>query len=809
MKATLFTALLLPGLLCAADDSSSVHQAEQLLRKGETLQAFQVLSALSSNPVHSRSQEYAFWMGRVLLELKRPREASSYLRMVSPQHPLFPYAARGLLYCAQLCPELDMMAIARELSQCKDEQVASLALACLVEQQLRYSSVSDLTDFDRLRTKAEQTPELLPLVKLLGIHVLRHEGNFNEGIERARALENDPSLSATMRQRVRLALAELYYDKEKNNPQSENEIPGAEEIEEDVGKGEETLLQFISANADSPLLEEAFRRLHAHGSIEKSEYTREKLRDWIEDTSHPHRAALAILAMMRLLHAQGRDTSSLANLAAAELPGEPSTRTILQEHIRYLLSLGNVRQTLPYHALLNSLDGGKHDDAQDLFLKAQSTELGNSYAAEIFLLSATVADETLRTPALVNALICATNAGNSQLCEQILNTPMEQHSRRAVLLAHARLLPPSQKERALRELHEVLNLQASPGQRTDVMLTEIDLTMKDDPTDAIKKLLSCTKEQRAKWTDEQELRYTALVELAADLLPDGQADADSLLRRLYEEASSLTRKEAIALHLADRLSMHGKHALARDILIELSLLQAPGENKAASLLFAGQECERCGTLPSLQHAARLFADCVRQDSSLSAVATIEQAGVLSRINRIGEAFSLLSDLNVSNLSAEEQAAYYCVLADSLSYSSEKDALPRAISVCEKIFSIPHLPHVWLMRARLQHAALCTRDSRNETALQDYLDVMNDGNHSDGTSDETCRFMYYYAGAGAVYRLLQMERYSEAADLAEKVSRWAAAAVPNNPSDKRREDAFMRWARVIRQVHYLPADLTAS
>lgn len=807
MKATRITALLLSGFLCAAY-GDTVYEAEQLLRKGEPLQALRVLS--TSEPASAQSPEYAFWMGRILLELKRPREASVYLRTVSPQHALFPYAARGLLYCAQLCPELDMAAIAGELSQCKDEQVASLALACLVEQQLRYSSVSDLTDFDRLRAKAEQDPELQPLVKLLGIHALRHEGNFNEGIERARVLENDSTLSATMRQRVRLALAELYYDKEETNPQPENEIPGAEETEEDVGKGEETLLQFISANADSPLLEEAFRRLHAHGSIEKSEYTREKLQEWMEDTSHPHRAALAILAMMRLHHAQGRDTSSLANLAAAELPGEPATRAILQEHIRYLLAHGDVSQTLPYHALLNSLNGGEHDDARELFLKAQSTELGDSYAAETFLRSAETADESLRTPALVNALICAMNAGNSQLCEQLLNTPMEQRSRRAVLLAHAQLLPPSQRERALRELQEVLNLQASDEQRTDVMLTEMGLTMKDDPSAAIKKLLRCTKEERAKWTDEQELHYAALVELAADLLPDGeQADADSLLRRLYEEASTPARKEAIALHLADRLSLHGKHALARDILLELSLLQPPGEKKATSLLYAGRECERCGTLPSLQHASRLFADCVRQDSSLSAVATIERASVLSRINRMGEAFSLLAGLDVAHLPAEQQAAYYSVLVDSLSYSSEKDALTRAISACENIFSIPQLPHVWLTRARLQHAALCTRASRNDTALQDYLDVMNDENHAGGTASETCRFMYYYAGAGAVYRLLQMENYSEAADLAEKVSRWAAAAVPNQPSDKRREDAFMRWARVIRQIHYLPADLTAS
>lgn len=790
-----------------AADESAEHRAEQLLREGDALQALHVLSEETLDK--TTTPERAFWMGRILLELKRPRAAANYLRQVPKQHKLFPFAARGLLYCAQICPELDLTTIASELSQSRDEQIATLAFACLVEQQLRYSSTTDLSDYEQLREKAKQMPELQPLVKLLSVHALRHEGNYSEGIERARLLENDPELSLIMRQRVRLALAELYYDKEKATPQTEDNSDGAEMEEEDIGKGEETLLQFITANADSALLDEAFRRLHEHGSVEESEYTREKLREWMEDTTHPDRAALAILAMMRRNHALGIDTSSLANLAAAELPGNPTTRLILQEHIRYLLANGLTQQTLPYHALLSSITDHEEEDARVLFLKAHSTEQGPAYAAETFLLAADEADEALLTPSIVNALICAMVAKDTELSEQILSGSTDRPTRCALMLAHARLLPPEQKERALAELKEVLTLSPTDEQSTDVLLTEVGLTIRDDPDAALARLLSYGREQRAKWTDEQELHYAALVEKAADLSSEAEGNrAEIFLKRIYKETASLKRKEAIALHLADRHAQQGEHALARDILLDLSRHQTPGEDKAATLLYAGRECERCGTLPSLEHAVRLFADCVRQDSSLSAVASIEQASVLARINRMDEAFVLLSGLDATNLPADQQASYYSVLADSLSYTTTAEALQHAIETCERIFTIPELPHVWLMRARLQHAALCTRAARDEVALQDYLSVMNDEKHAEGAADPTCRFMYYYAGAGAVYKLLQMEKHEQAADLAEKVSNWASSVSSPETSDIQRAAAFERWARSIRQMHYLPAQLSS-
>ncbi|MBQ8900287.1 MAG: hypothetical protein IJY72_04975, partial [Akkermansia sp.] len=201
-----------------------------------------------------------------------------------------------------------------------------------------------------------------------------------------------------MKQRARLALAEVYYDKaalaKAMAAASPNGELDDEEMEDDEGKGEETLLLFISANPESPLLDEAFRRLNAHGAFSGSEYAYRKLVDWSSELSKPHRAALA-MAVLQQLQLQRKDyneqDSTLANTAANQLPYDPVSQLIIGEQVRRLIQKGDIAQASLY---LNMME---HDatDPRHLFYKACCSPHNNSQTAEMFLKSAEIASSDL------------------------------------------------------------------------------------------------------------------------------------------------------------------------------------------------------------------------------------------------------------------------------------------------------------------------------------------------------------------------------------------------------------------------------
>lgn len=787
-------ALSLPRAV-AAEESALPATAEQALREGRPAEALRLLQepGCSLPPA-----EAAYWRGQALIRLGRTEDAAEAFYRVPTDHPLYPYAARGILYCARVSPRIHFVEVCAPLTVSADDETAQMALALLAEYQLRYTKQGDPSALVQLQRLAEEKPEYAPLVKLLGIHTYRRDGDFAGGIEYARALEQDASLTPLMRQRVRLALAELYYDKEKATP-------AAAADNEDEGKGEETLMQFITANPDSPLLEEAFRRLQQHRAIAESEYTREKLQEWGEDSIHPRRAALA-LYYLHSAQLSPAYSAATANRAAASLPGEPTTRSILLEHVRRLLEQRRSDDAQRYLALLVSLPGAA-ELPYTLFLQAQSLEHAPREAMQLYLRCAESADSTLYTPAMVNALICAMRSGDEESAEALLQAPVGERTSRALLLAHAGLILQRDPERARRELAQVRQMHPSPAQAIDVMLDEALL---DLPTRADQKipeaLLACTAEQRRAWSPEQVLRYAALLEKAEETLG---MQRGTTLADLYEESTSLSIKVPLALHRADLLARTGKHKEALKLLLDAAEPQATGESKAATLLYAGHEAAEQGNLAGLEHAVRLYAESARQGSDLTPRALIEQAAVLVRINRAAEAHDLLQRLEQSErkLTPDEQAHILTMRADAADRTPEGAAV--AMEACRKIETIEGLPPAWISRARLQHAALCARVHRYAEALADYRAVMQSERAKANPADEHSSFLFYYAGAGAVYQLLQMEQYSEAAALAEEVAAWPGTTAAPAENRSAKAESFSRWAQSIRQTHYLPSTMFDS
>lgn len=794
-------------LAIAAGTGQAANQAEQLLRAGKPIQAWQLLRRDKQG---LKDEEAAYWKGRALLGMGRLTEAAELLEQVPAGHPLYPYAARGLLYCAKHSPEISCTDMIERLTHSQDEHIRALASAALADQQLSARDASaDTSAYSALQKMAQKNTKLQSIVKLLGLPLRRKMNDFAGGIEYARELENDSTLDTTARHFARLELAELYYAKESAQPHSDPIDEETDDEQDAAGLGEETLLQFITANPESPLLQAAFCRLHQHEEGPQSSYTRSKLHEWAEDTAHARRAAFALILLMDEATARGADTAALANRAVADLPGEPLTRTILQEHTRRLILRGDMNQAELYTRLLESFPSAS-EDADSLFLRAMVSQDEPAKAAEIFTNCAEIAPDRLRILALVNAMICHMRNGDQAAAEKLIRAAQNAPARRALLLAHAQMLSADQAEQADAELREVMRLQPSKLQAVRARVCLLRLHPPADPLQHLYNTPGFSSEERAAWSDEDELLYAAILEKAADNAnPPNEENTLILLRRLCEQASSQPRKVALSQRLADRLSRIDRHAEARDVLLALAGKLPSGEQKASALLHAGKECVACATLPSLQHAVKLYAECARMGTALAPVAVIEQASVLTRIGRHPEALDLLESLPETRLSPELRAHRLTILADAYAATGDQAGIDRALATSSAILDIPDLPHVWFERARLQHAAHAARARLDDVALQDYLHVVKEHDKEVSPPGNACDFFYYYAGAGAVHRLTCLNRFSEAAQLAEHIAAWSGSPASDAPRDPKKAEAFLDWARAIRSTHFLPGDILSG
>ena len=726
----------------------------------------------------TEDDEAAFQKGRQLLQERRLAEASQCFQRVHVSHKRFPQALLGILFCAQYCPNTDLTRLAQYTAALPED----------------YHPAELAAHHDQLR----------PITVMLDSMQRCRKGNFAEAHALMRTLENDATLSTDMRQRVRLEIAELFYLQDAISPAPAEPSPEAEQ--DPQGLAEETLLQFIATNPESRLLEAAFYRLKRHHALEKSTYVLSKLQEWSQDTEHPRRAGLAFLSLLQRLQAQGGDTTDLANRAATELPSEPATRIILREHVRDLQAHGHVEAARPYLSLLEGLEKNGPTSARTTFLRAYDTQNTPREAATLFLRCARdSAPGELKTAAMVNALICAMHAGDHAMAENLLNESEDVETKRALLLVHAQLLPDGEQgDRATEELREVMRLKPTARQRISVELEQNRRRLKKAPAKTLRELQRYDAEQRAKWTDEQELYYAAMIEEAVHLAHPGNNElAHHLLRSLVAEASTLSRKEALTLHTARRLSDAGRHAAARDLLLELADEQPVRESRAATLLYAGRECELCGTLPALKHAVALYANILRHETQLRPLAGVLRAAILTRINRTEEALNQLASLDTTAMKPDLLAHYNMVLADALAYSGTVERMEQAINVCRQTLENPGTPLLWHMRTHLQRGILNTRLRRDDEALQDYRSVLQEMPTDKTTAESAGGSMYYDAAAGAVYRLVQQRRFSEAAELARQAASWPGTTEQPAPANEERARRFAQWAHMIRQISFQP------
>ncbi len=805
-----FVPTALAALLAALPNLSLADpaEAETLVRAGSPVRALQALDAADKSPAA------LFWRGRALIELGRYEEASYALEQVPKDDVLAPYAQRALIFCAWQCPLLDFPQMVAPLTESADPAVARLATAALAEYELRRkggAAEAALRDMQRI---AAISPEWSLASRLLEIEYLRQKKRFDDALTLCRLLEADKSLPTLARQRVRLALSELYYAKEAVQAEelSATAAPapaGDDETEDDEGKGEETLLQFIAANPDSALLDEAFRRLAAHGAFRRGEYALGKLTEWSNDPTKPRRAALALRVRQLMQHRALREgqapDAACVNLATSQLPREPMTAQMLREQVRVLVAQDRAPEAEVY---LRMLPKGS---AHALFYEGLASTGDYTAAFDAFQASALEADENLRPAALVNSLLAAHASGNAEEVAHIMDEDHPRSVRAALLAARAAYLMPRDAAAARRDLEAWLALYPESQAPVDALMDLAVLALDNEPDKAAEYLKRLDPKQKRQWNERQELRYYALLMEAVQRsgAPDAAAKALAIARRASNEGSRPAVRATMKLKLCSMLSAQKRHGEALALLERFAAQNAHRPEAARALIMAGHAAAAIGSLDSLKHAAELYERCAEMESPYAVRARLYRASVLSHIGRREDARALIDDVKrrSANGSApmepEDAALAACFLADTWSLEGTDEGLQNATLAMEEALADPQLPDAWRFRIRFQHAIFCSRQGRNKEALATYMEVIEDAAALGGVPSQADWFILYSAGAGGVSQHLELKQFKEAAALAERIANWRAgghgASRPGGPS----ADKFAEWAAAIRRVH--PSD----
>lgn len=794
--------------LLAPTLQASVQQAEQLLRRGDAAGALQSLAG-ESGP------EADFWRGRALVDLKRMPEAARFLSAVPEEHALYPYAAKALLYCAWQSPDVDFATVVPPLATSRDAEIAETAAAALAEFWLQQPQSQDNTALELLRGMTDKHPEFIPVLHLLEVENLRQKGQYAEAIQLCRKMEDDRSLPLHIRQRVRLTLAEVLYAQEEAAARSgaaattatttEPTTTDTEEEEDPTttgqvhGKGEETLLHFISTNPESPLLPDAFRRLTYHKAFSSSEFARAKLKEWMIDTEKPYRASMAMLIMQHLLNNDISDKlpldNSCANSALAMFPNEPPTQLILLEQTRMLLERGLTKEADLYLSQVTA-----NFPRRDFYRAWLTAEDSPSTAARLFLQSAEVASGELRPVAFANALLCALRCGDAEMEQDIIQRADLTPEIRAEVLAMRALFNMEKNPALAREcLAQLRALQLSPNSQIDVRLDTAWMSMSESPLTVAQELENMPTDGL---TPHQLLRYYALREeaLRQSSPPDRRDETEDLIceriARAADKAKNAHVRGVLNIHLANRLSLMGRHAVAYDRLTRLHAADPLGEFAQKALFLSAREKEYIGTLSSLKEAADIYAACAEKYPEMKNRATIHRAQVLIRINRGEEAEQLLRHL----LSKEEElppiarALIYITLSNKYTLEGTPEALQQAVEASGKCIEAPGLPRLWQFTVLLHHGAICARAEKYETAIVAYRKLLAMHPASGRNPESAERLAFHRAATGAITALLELKRYDEAAGMADELSRWDGA-----PGALER---YAKWADFIRQTHFI-------
>ncbi|MGN0873905.1 MAG: hypothetical protein ACI4OZ_01825 [Akkermansia sp.] len=818
MKFLATTAILLSCVSAVCADEAT-QRAERLLRAGDAA------GALATLPGPPQSPEAAFWKGRALVALQRYAEADSCLAAVPPEHKLADYARRARIYCAHSSPNISRAFLADMPTDTPEYELTRL------EYELGNGpfSAAQLARLDQL---AAQNPGSAAPLLLRAAHHMRC-GEFDKAGEICRSIETSARCTRSDREKARLLTGEIYYAEEAalHAAQQDGEDEPNEALDNIEGKGEETVLQFIAANAESPLLENAFRKLMTYRSTCRlSPVAEARLREWSEDMTAPRRAAAALLCLRHIRESR-RDAvpTSLSAMGTARPSRSSAATELVVEQVRSLMDSGRYDEVDDLLALL------PEDSPYRRFyaLAAECQQIrehqmtghdaeGSSLPLEESMAFLQTAPETLLPYAVQNAYLCALyNQAPKETKDYLRSLAVERPELEAelrllesgYLLARmdeggssAEEIAPTVEENT----REVLRVSARPHTKARARLQQAACCLAlHRPQEALAALRNIRNTGLKSLTHQEELRLCALSSQAIGAQSENnEAERAAQALRHADTARNASLRNMLLEHAACLFSEAGHHAEAASCLRRLINHHPRSAMAMRMRLFLARELELCGNLPALKAAARQYKECSSPGLPYSTDAAICAASVMARINRCKEAIALLTPLVETKpgegISQENYITANSVLADIYVLSSEPEAYARALQYAEQAKGCADAAgdRAASCFQSIQLATICSYFGHTEEALQHYrramMGILARKEASAPTADEWR--LLYTAGAGATTMSYRLGQFDEAAALA---SRIAHAFPEYGEAGGPRADVFLQVAASIRQKHYIP------
>lgn len=703
------------------------------------------------------------------------------------------------------------LATAKGLLDSADKEVAALAAATLAEYRICVMQEADTDVLNTLRQMAETSPELRPTLAWLEAEQQRLRGELDAAAAACRQIETNHDIPTTVRQRARLILSDIYYakeaeakkagdsyaaeqapapEKEDHEDADDDEQPRVETLQTLEGKGEETLLSFITANPNSPLLEEAFRRLKAHRAFETSEYARAALNEWVKDTAeHKRRAALALSVLQHLLNRDDVPDSpvdtSCASVAATALPQEPATAGILLDQMRSLYLRGREEEA---RALLASLPESFPTPETAAAAKVWKLLL-NEPQGDWDTMLAEKHSDALQDVIRHNAFLSALAEGKE----------IEQDDPRLNLLtAQCILSTPNADatslERAQHALQRAMNApQADAATALHARILMGDITARRDPQKAIAELTELREGAKALPAQLVTPYYRVLERAYRAAKPDAEA-----LECIIAELQGVY---SLRMHLASLMVLSRNHREDAIRLLKKIVAENPhGDNEPQALLLLAECTAQANTLNALKEAADIYARAAAHaNKATGQQARIRRAALLVRLGKpedaVREMRPLLAD---EEPAAREEAMARMVLSNALALPGGGAEKEESMRCLEEMMdgTLAQLPRRWQFMLLQTHATRCMRLNENARAMRSLNAILEMQPAQNATSPQDPEWEHlYHAASSAVQALLELGQYAQAADIAERTANCNPSLAPDE-----RPKTFLEWAAQIRQEH---------
>lgn len=772
-------------------------QARTLIANEQSAEALELLSDLSDSP------EKNFWMGRALVEQERYASAVDYLSLVPDDHELYSAAAKAIIYCAWACAELDFIKLVQPFTKANDDKLAHLAQTALLEENLYLDQLPE--DAKAQLHQLEQADSLgiiSRIAPLFEIDILRLKAQYDEALRLGRQLENNTDLPSSTRHRAKILLARIYYSQAQavEAKPSTDESDNAKEIEQHAddlrGQGEETLLQFISANPDSNILAEIFQELYRRDAFEDSIYIRPALESWIEpqELIHTKRAAMALRCLYYLDSKRNQQSSGLINTALASCPREEATHNLLLATIRDALNMGNEAQAEQYLKLITN------DGVREQFLNAQLLAQRGSFvtALPIFLRCSEQSEGRLHEAALHNAFICALQLDNNSLAIQLLDSAKKTDTKARMLSNRAAFYMQSRPAQSAADARIISEKYTDTPYHIHAQLDIIQQIIPQSLEQAIDRFRQIDISGMAAWSDEDLIRYNAIrIKLSIDAKEQKLEDVLSPIK-VVEQALANCQKEAVRSKLIFQysyyLALEERYEEASNALVDYAKKEQKPELKSQAYLRAGIAEEQLNSIPSLKRAIQLYKKCSEINSKYKTMAALRAASILTRLGQGEESRSILNPLEkqLEQLSTIEQCLLYSALADAWVCLNPEDevAQAKALECCAQMTALSGLSIRWQNRVLLQKAIFEARFGKAHDSIISYKQIILNSEQLGSINMKGDWYILNSAATGAILELVYIKEFEEALRIAEEMT-----GKKSNPLTS----MFHQWASYIRKA----------